>query len=219
MLQNPYRAPLTLYPYYELTSMVQGSEEWKAWRKKVLGASDAPIIMRENRWTSPNFLVNEKLGLVREFEGNAATREGHRLEGRVRELLQDKYGVRLKAIVVQDGQVPYFGASLDAIDDGHSRVYEIKCGAKAYSIAENTRSFPDYYRAQLQHILMITQLDKVVYAAYRPNSKLITIEVGRNESYIKRLREAEEQFAERLRRNGLVLQEVFVGKKIERHNS
>jgi putative phage-type endonuclease len=214
--QNKRPAPATAYPYYEIASMVQGSDEWKNWRRRVVGASDAPIIMFENRWTRPESLIEEKLGTAKEFAGNAATREGQQLEGTVRNLLQDKYGTRLKASVVQDGQVPYFAASLDAIDDKHSSVYEIKCGAKAYSIVATTKSIPEYYRAQLQHILMVTQLDKLIYAAYRPNSRLITVEVGRNESYIKRMREAEELFAERLRRSGLVLQESFLGNRIER---
>jgi putative phage-type endonuclease len=217
-LKNSDTPPATLYPYYELESMVQGSEEWKGWRRRVLGASDAPIIMFENRWSSPEILIEEKLGKAKEFEGNAATREGQRLEVTVRELLQDKYGVRLKPSVVQDGKVPYFAASLDAIDDSHSKVFEIKCGAKAYSIVASTKNIPDYYRAQLQHILMITQLDKVVYAAYRPHSRLITLEVGRNELYINRLREAEEKFAERLRRQGLILQDTFRGNKVQRLN-
>jgi putative phage-type endonuclease len=212
-------APATLYPYYEIASMVQGSDEWRSWRRRVIGASDAPIIMFENRWSRPESLIEEKLGIAKEFAGNAATREGQQLEGTVRSLLQDKYGMKLCASVVQDGQVPYFAASLDAIDDSHASVFEIKCGAKAYSIAATTKSFPDYYRAQLQHILMITQLDKVIYAAYRPNSRLITIEVGRNEPYIKRLRDAEEQFAERLRSRGLVLQDSFRGSRVERFGS
>ena len=164
-LRKPYFAPATSFPYYELSTMVQGSEEWRSWRRRVIGASDAPIIMFENRWSRPESLIEEKLGTAKEFAGNAATREGQQLEGIVRSLLQDKYGIKLRASVVQDGQVPYFAASIDAIDASHSSVYEIKCGAKAYSIVATTKSVPDYYRAQLQHILMVTQLDKVIYAA------------------------------------------------------
>jgi hypothetical protein len=63
---------------------------------------------------------------------------------------------------------------------------------------------------------MITQLDKITYAAYRPYSSLITLEIGRNDSYISKLRESEEKFAELLRKKGHKLQEEFKGRQIIR---
>jgi hypothetical protein len=71
----------TLYPYYEIADLVQGTEAWLVWRRRVIGASDAPVIMKENRWTTSHYLMDEKLGIKQGFGGNAATREGHRLEG------------------------------------------------------------------------------------------------------------------------------------------
>lgn len=209
-------APPTKYPYFELPNLEQGSDEWRRWRKGVIGASEAPTIMNENRWQSAQFLLDEKLGLKPEFTGNEATREGNRLEEVARRELVKKFRVELKPRVIQDGEVPYFAASLDAIDNRHQQVFEIKCGAKAYEIAASKREVPSYYFGQLQHILMITQLDKIIYAAYRPYSQLITIEIGRNESYISRLRDTEEKFAENLRKKGHKLQEEFKGRKISR---
>jgi len=209
-------APPTKYPYFELPNLEQGSDEWRRWRKGVIGASEAPTIMNENRWQSAQFLLDEKLGLKPEFTGNAATREGNRLEEVARRELVKKFRVELKPTVIQDGEVPYFAASLDAIDKHHRQVFEIKCGAKAYEIVASKREVPSYYFGQLQHILMITQLDKIIYAAYRPYSQLITIEIGRNESYISRLRDTEEKFAETLRKKGHKLQKEFKGRQINR---
>lgn len=208
--------PGTIFPYYEITNLEQGSSEWRLWRKGVIGASDAPTIMSENRWSSPQNLLEEKLGIKPEFQGNSATREGHKLEEDARLQLNRKFGLQLKPTVIQDGKIPYLAASLDAINEEHTRVFEIKCGAKAYEIAASRRQVPDYYFGQLQHILMITQLDKIVYAAYRPSLSLITIDVGRNDSYISRLRDAEEKFAESLRSRGHNLQKDFKGKQIHR---
>lgn len=211
-----FEVPPTKYPYYELPNLEQGSDEWRRWRKGVIGASEAPTIMNENRWQSAQYLLDEKLGLKSEFTGNAATREGHRLEEDARRELVKKFQIDLGPTVIQDGEVPYFAASLDAIDKLHKRVFEIKCGAKAYEIVASKRQVPSYYYGQLQHILMITQLDTIIYAAYRPYSQLITLEIGRSDAYISRLRETEEKFAESLRRKGHKLQAEFKGKQITR---
>ena len=215
-LRTSVEAPPTKFPYYELSNLEQGSEEWRRWRKGVIGASDAPTIMSENRWQSAQSLLEEKLGLKPEFTGNAATREGHRLEEDARRELVKKFRIELGPTVIQDGDVPYFAASLDAIDKQHTQVFEIKCGAKAYEIVASKREVPSYYFGQLQHILMITQLDKIVYAAFRPYSQLITVEIGRNDSYISKLRETEEKFADTLRKKGHKLQTEFIGRQIVR---
>ena len=215
-LRVSVKSPPTVFPYYELPNLEQGSDDWGRWRKGVIGASEAPTIMSENRWQSAQFLLEEKLGLKPEFTGNAATREGQRLEEDARRELVKKFQIELGPTVIQDGKVPYFAASLDAIDKKHTQVFEIKCGAKAYEIVASKREVPSYYFGQLQHILMITQLDKIIYAAYRPYSQLLTLEIGRNDSYISRLRETEEKFAESLRKKGHKLQAEFKGTQVSR---
>ena len=210
------KATATNYPYYELPHLEQGSNEWRSWRKGVIGASDAPSIMSENRFQSAQYLREEKLGLKAEFTGNAATREGHLLEVQARKLLIKQFKIDLSPTVIQDGKVPYFAASLDAIDKAHSQVFEIKCGAKAYEIVESKRAVPLYYYGQLQHILMVTQLDRIIYAAYRPSKPLLTLEINRDDAYISRLRIAEEEFAASLRNKGHKLQSKFLGRQINR---
>jgi putative phage-type endonuclease len=211
-----FEVPPTSYQYYEIPYLEQGSDEWRLWRKGVIGASEAPTIMSENPWQSAQFLYQEKLGLKPEFKGNAATREGHRLEEVARRELIKKFQIDLVPTVIQDGKVPYFAASLDAIDKQHRQVFEIKCGAKAYEIVASKRQVPNYYFGQLQHILMITQLDKIVYVAYRPSLPLITLEIGRNNSYISKLRKTEEIFAESLRVKGHKLQSESRGRPVNR---
>jgi len=82
--------------FYLIDDLEQGSREWHAWRKGVIGASDAPKIMGENPWGSRSSLLDEKLGLVREFQGNAKTREGNSFEGDARKSLESKYKMKLK---------------------------------------------------------------------------------------------------------------------------
>jgi putative phage-type endonuclease len=197
--------------FYLLDHLQQGTSEWLSWRKGVIGASDAPTIMGENPWASPAFLLEEKLGLHRAFAGNAATIEGNYLEDFARQELSKKYKKKLLPRVVQDATHPFLAASLDALDSTNSCIYEIKCGAKAYERTRDTRRVPGYYIGQLQHMLMVTERDSLVYAAYRPNQPLITMDVFRDKSYITRLRVQEMQFISDLASRGHAAQLEFVG--------
>jgi len=213
---EPHNSIVTKNTYFEISDFEQGSTAWRSWRKKVIGASDAPTIMGENRFTSIETLMNEKLGLQREFAGNAATREGKRLEEVARKVLQKELGFKILPTIIQDGGAPFIAASLDGINKEHSQVFEIKCGAKSYDLAYKKNKIPLYYIGQLQHILMITQLDRIMYVAFRPNSELVTIDVKRDNAYISSLRHAEEKFAKSLVKKGHKLQDKFIGKPINR---
>ena len=197
--------------FYLIDDLEQGSREWHVWRKGVIGASDAPKIMGENPWGSRSSLLDEKLGLVREFQGNAKTREGNSLEGDARKSLETKFNVKLKPTIVQDSKEPFLAASLDAICSYHENLFEIKAGVKAYEHTKMTKSVPDYYIGQLQHMLMVTELESLTYAVYRPDKPLLTLAVYRDESYIKRLRKKEREFVQELVNRGHDVQHQFVG--------
>ena len=197
--------------FYLIDDLEQGSREWHAWRKGVIGASDAPKSMGEIPWGSRSSLLDEKLGPVREFQGNAKTREGNSLEGDARKSLETKFKVKLKPTIVQDSKEPFLAASLDAICRDHENLFEIKAGVKAYEYTKMTKSVPDYYIGQLQHMLMVTELESLTYAVYRPDKPLLTLAVYRDESYIKRLRKKEREFVQELVNRGHDVQHQFVG--------
>lgn len=201
--------------FYLIDDLEQGSSEWHAWRKGVIGASDAPKIMGENPWGSRSSLLDEKLGLVREFRGNAKTREGNSFEGDARKSLESKYKMRLKPTIVQDSKEPFLAASLDAICSNHENLFEIKAGLKAYDHTKMTKSVPEYYLGQLQHMLMVTEMDSLTYAVYRPDKPLLTLKVYRNDSYIKRLRKKEKEFVQELVNLGHEMQYQFVGRLLD----
>lgn len=88
----------------------------------------------------------------------------------------------LSPSIAQDVYEPFLAASLDAINTSNDQIYEIKCGVRTYEIVENSKKVPSYYVPQVQHMLMVTQMESLIFAAYRPQQKLITLEVFRNES-------------------------------------
>lgn len=198
--------------FYLLKDLEQGTNEWRAWRRRVIGASEAPTIMNQNPWQSVTGLMNEKLGKTREFQGNAATREGQSLEVFAREELQRKYGLKIEPVVAQDSELPFLAASLDGIDSSHSIIFEIKSGKKAYEHLASKNEIPSYYFAQLQHQMMVTKMSNVVYAAYRPNQPLIVREIKQNKVFIAKMREQEKLFMLALKKRGHVFQQDFVGR-------
>lgn len=200
--------------FYVIESLTQGSSEWLAWRRKVIGASDAPTLMGENPWSSADYLMKEKLGLGRSFAGNSATREGQRLEPTARSALSRQFGVQLRPTVIQDAEIPYIAASLDGITSDNGQIFEIKCGERAYAKTKARRAVPDYYSAQLQHMLMVSGHTVLVFAAFRPGEPLVALEVKRNAAYIERLRKAEKQFMEQLAKHGHRAQESFIGRRV-----
>jgi hypothetical protein len=85
---------------------------------------------------------------------------------------------------------------------------------KSYEKTRDTRAVPAYYVAQLQHMMMVTQLDSLIFAAYRPDEKLISFEVERDERYIKRLRKEELSFIQELKSHNHDLQCEFRGYRV-----
>lgn len=204
--------------FYLINDLDQGSLAWHDWRRRVIGASEAKVIMGEDRWKGRQQLIEEKLGLVRPFAGNAVTERGQRLETPARKELSKKYLEHLRPVIVQDKEEPFLAASLDAMNKDNSRIYEIKCGERTYEMVKQTKKVPTFYVAQVQHMLMVTQLEKMIFAAYSPGKALLTVEVLRNESYIKSLRKKEIDFANELLSLGHVIQKDFVGELIGHRN-
>jgi len=72
-LDDQVRAAVDVVPAY-------GTEDWVAWRRGGLGASELPAILGLDPYRTEREVWQEKLGLRPPFAGNARTRWGHRLE-------------------------------------------------------------------------------------------------------------------------------------------
>ena len=119
--------------------------------------------------------------------------------------------MKLEPTIVQDSREPFLAASLDAICSDYENIFEIKSGVKAYEYTKETREVPEYYKGQLQHMLMVTEMSSLIYAVYRPDKPLLTLEVFRNDSYIRKLRKNEKEFIQELVDRGHNIQNQFVG--------
>ncbi len=184
MLTNPF----------SLVDLEQGTQDWLAWRRGGIGASDAPAIMGENPWKSASTLAREKVHRRGSDFTNAAMAEGNRLEPVARALYVKRHGVSVAPACLQSHAHDWMKASVDGICAETARVVEIKCGKGAYDKTVSSGKPPRYYVGQLQHILAITGYARIDFCCYMPGRDLITLTVPRDEDYIARLLIAEQAF-------------------------
>ena len=187
--------------HFTIVNHEQGSDAWREWRHIGIGASDASTIMGENRFKSAAELLREKRGPARDFGQNAAMARGTEFEPEARRLYVVRTGRDVRPACLQSTQYDWLRASLDGLAINHDSVVEIKCGQSAYRTASQTRSVPDYYYGQMQHILAVTGLDSLDFWCYWPNCTPLLIPVPRNASYIEHLLNKELEFWTHIQRN------------------
>ena len=181
---------------FHVLDLEQGTREWLDWRHSGIGASDASTVMGDNRFQSPSELLYQKKNKIN-TEPTEKMRLGTELEPVARDLYIKKTGVLVEPRCLRSKEYSWMIASMDGITDDYAHIVEIKCGKSAYWQA-NKGNVPSYYYGQLQHQLMITQLDLVDYWCYWPGYEGILQTVTRDERYIGRLLRAEKEFIEKL---------------------
>jgi putative phage-type endonuclease len=150
----------------KIIKLEQGSPEWLAWRKTVITATDASIIMGNNPWDTLYTCWQRKLGFIEEKKSNEAMERGKRLEPEARAQFIEKYLMHMEPIVVESTEFDFLGASLDGFSSTANAILEIKCGGqKLYEMAMN-QEIPPYYMDQIQHQLLVTGAERCYYYCY-----------------------------------------------------
>ena len=194
-------ASVPIKTHFIVVELQQGTGEWLEWRHKGIGASDASTIMGENPFRSAENLLQEKRAPTRDSFQSEAMALGKRLEPEARKRYIAKTGRKVRPACVQSTRYDWLRASLDGFATNHDAVVEVKCGASVYRIASQSRSVPDYYYGQMQHILAVTGLDSLDFWCYWPGYPELLLPVARDHAYIKRLLNRELDFWNHIQRN------------------
>jgi len=183
-----------------IKDMQQSTPEWLALRKRSITSTDASIINGNNTFNgnSPYKLWQRKLGLADEQPVNAAMIEGSILEEAARTWFNETRKVSMTPIVCLHSEHQWLMASLDGYNEHEDYLLEIKCGAKAYELAEKG-IVPPYSYDQMQHALFVSGKDKCIYMCYRTDKYPIIITVDYDHVYSKALFEKEKEFYECLK--------------------
>ena len=118
---------------------------------------------------------------------------GTELEPEARRLYIAKTGREVRPACLQSTRYEWL-RELDGLAVNDDPAVEIKCGQSAYRTASQTRSVPDYYYGQMQHILAVTGFDSLDFWCYWPGYPALLIPVPRNVAYIERLLNKEQEF-------------------------
>lgn len=178
-------------------SLVQGSAEWLAFRKKCVSATKIAIIMGVSPYKSIFQQWKEDLGLSDPEIENENMREGKKLEPLALEYFNENCIGAIEPdwipFVVSADQEIRFIASLDGISGNRNKICEIKCGQKSYELAKSY-IIPDYYIYQIQWQMFVSDVDRCHYFCYRNDGENIEICVDRNNDLIKKMIPAAEMY-------------------------
>jgi putative phage-type endonuclease len=183
---------------YEVVNLEQRSKEWFDFRKKHIGASEAPIIMKESPWKTPRQLWMEKLDLSpkNDFKSKAMQR-GVDLEEEARLKYIKITGVAVLPLVAKSVEYPFMIASYDGVSHDRKTIVEIKCptGDEDHDLAKQ-QQIPKKYLYQLIQQMIVLDVDSVDYFSYKdPNDvALVHLRLDDVKSEVKRLIKEEKKF-------------------------
>ncbi len=150
-------------------NLIQGSPEWSAHRAQHWNASDAPAMLGVSPYKSRAELLRERAtGISQEFDAATQRRfdDGHRFEALARSLAEQIIGDELFPVTGVEGR---YSASFDGITMLEDTVFEHKSlndELRAAIRPENSiNALPEHYRVQMEHQLMVSGAERVLFMA------------------------------------------------------
>ncbi len=180
----------------KIISLEQGSDPWLEFRRKHIQATDAGIILGLNNFKDMHQLWQEKMGFIEPEPSNAAMARGQMLEPIARQLLCEQLGIHFEPLVIESGDYPWMGASLDGISLTHSTICEIKCMKLSKHLQVSAETLDPCHFAQMQHQIACTNAKIVYYASYHPEAPetLTIVKIYPDKEYIENMIEKEKEF-------------------------
>lgn len=151
----------------KLVDHIQGSPAWHAWRANIIGGSDAAAILGCGYMTPYQLYLN-KLGLY-SVEVTDRMRRGQELEEEARQLFMKEFNKKVRPACGQSEEYPFLGASLDGLSEDGTFIFEVKTGSQGgLDKIRDTGQLPEKHIAQIQHNLLVFELDRCEYMYYHP---------------------------------------------------
>lgn len=174
-------------------------EEWLAYRRGGIGASDAAILLGISKWSSPELLLKDKRGLIPldDSPPNEAAEIGSLMEPVITTLYERRTGRKVvkEQVCVTHPDYPIIRATLDAIDDA-GQACEWKSTSPLGWGTPGSEEIPAYYRAQAVHQLLASGTDSIVFGAVMNAKYFQMYRIERDEAECQRYLEAALRFWE-----------------------
>ncbi len=170
-------------------------DEWLDARRKGIGGSDAPAVLKQSPWASPWSVWAEKRGIL-----NTRRNESQRLligtllEPVIAELYKLETGCDVTSpgqFRIFQGEEIYQRATLDRVNED-----EIPVELKTENYPHKWKDVPPlYYQIQAQHQMATIGADRLFFAVFfGPNFQFGVWELERNDRFIKAMNRVEADF-------------------------
>lgn len=151
-------------------NLVQGSQEWHAYRSRHFNASDAPAMMGESPYKTRSQLLHEmSTGIVPDVDEGTQRRfdDGHRFEALARPIAEKILDEDLYPVV---GSLGNLSASFDGLTADESVVFEHKTlnddiRAALYDGSCTGSDLPMHYRVQMEQQLAVSGAKYALFMA------------------------------------------------------
>lgn len=179
----------------QIIEFEQRSPEWLDWRQGGIGASEAAAVIGQSPWETPQELWERKMGLRSGPKMNAAMQRGVDFEDEARAFFEDRIGEEFTPMCGQHDDAGFIRASFDGLTMGFTTGLEIKVpGMKTHQMVLAGK-VPSYYQIQVQHQLLVAELDFLWFGSYVPETKSgHYLKVYRDEEMIAEIWESEHEF-------------------------
>ena len=127
----------------------QGSDEWLNWRRGLLTATDAAMLLGLSPYCTAYKGWQRKVGDAPEQKMNPAMQRGHDDEPIARALFVQEYGINMEPCCVESEIYNFIGASLDGISDCGKYILEVKSQRPVSQV-------PELHMCQMQHQFLST---------------------------------------------------------------
>lgn len=175
----------------------QSSDEWLAWRRQGIGASDISVIMGSNTYSTPLKLWENKCGFRHEEPINRAMAHGIKNEDVARQWMNEHFQLNLRPLCIEDNEEPIFRASLDGYDFDQETLVEIKCPITESTLdrAKVSQFVPNYWFDQMQWQIMLSSPKRAILAMWDYRTQTcITVEMFGINKKIMEMREKAKKF-------------------------
>ncbi len=177
--------------------LVQGTDEWLAYRMGMRNASESAAVMGISPWVTPYQLWLNKTGRSVQ-ETTPAMAHGTRLEPEARAAYEARTGAVMQPLVMQDG---LYSASLDGVTLDGELILEVKAPFRLKQSTLWTEvaagQVPEHYMVQIQHQLMVSKAVTADLWVYADGEGLL-VSMERDEAMMAAIREAWEAYQQYL---------------------
>lgn len=168
----------------------QGSYEWLEWRRSLLTATNAGMLMGFSPYETPFKGWQRKIGLIPEQKSNPAMVRGQKDEPIARKLFIKEYGINMVPTCIESEKYTFFGASLDGLSDCGTMILEVKSQIPPSEI-------PAFHMMQMQHqMLCCDRSDIKAYYVSHWNGVNVTYEVAFDPKWVESYLPKAKQFWE-----------------------